>query len=126
MNQDETTNTGVTAQAASAETQTAEDLSAKEYVIDRIAQDITDFTGKKSGAKTLAKRLMATFTEALFAATVSEGYFRFGGGYGALKTKKIAATKRRVPATGSIVDCPARTKIVYVEGKTAKGLANSK
>lgn len=103
----------------------SEELSAKDFVLDRLAQEITAFTGKKSGAKTLAKRLLSVMTESMFTAVAQEGYFRFGGGFGALKRKAIKATTRRVPATGALVDCPARNKVVYVEGKTTKALANN-
>lgn len=110
------------------ETPTAEqeeEVSAKDFVVDKISADIMAFTGQKKGAKTLAKKILLTVTESMFQAVVEEGYLRFSGGFGALKVKNIAATVRRVPATGESVNCPARKKIVLVEGKTAKALVNA-
>lgn len=104
---------------------TDEEVSAKDFVIDKISEEITAFTGQKKGAKTLAKRLLLVVTESMFQAVANDGYLRFSGGFGALKVKTIAATVRRVPATGESVNCPARKKIVLVEGKTAKALVNN-
>lgn len=123
MMEDTNLNPGET--PVSTETQETDDLNAKDYVLDRIAQEIAAFTGKKSGAKTLAKRVLLVTTESIFNSVVQEGYFRFSGGFGALKIKQIAATQRRVPATGQMVNCPARKKVAYVEGKTTKALANN-
>ena len=104
---------------------TCGEIPAKQYVLDRIARDIQDYTGSQTGAKTFAKRILNTVTEAIFETVVRDGSFRFSGGLGVLKVKKIKTTTRRVPATGALIVCPARNKIAYVEGKTTKALANT-
>jgi len=72
--------------------------------------------------KLVANRLVQDVIQLMFETTIEDGRLRLPNGYGTLKVKKLKARVARNPQTGESVNVPAKTKIVFRQGKTLKTL----
>jgi len=95
-------------------------VSAKDLIYIQIGDLVKEKTGKRVG-KTGGRDIFDRVVEAIFAAAVREGSFRFNGGFGSLHVKTYQAGSRRLPS-GQETTFGVRQKVRYEEGVVVKAL----
>lgn len=99
-------------------------LTAKDEIASEISEMISEYAGKRAGAKTTAVKACALVYQRMFEMVLRDGYFRFPNGQGALRVQDVKGGPRTVPRTGDRIMTPDRKKIVYQMGKNVKDVLN--
>jgi len=95
-------------------------VSAKDAIYIKIGDFVKEKTGKRIG-KTGGREIFDRVVEQIFASAVTEGSFRFNGGFGSLHVKTYQAGTRRLPS-GQETTFGERQKVRYEEGVVVKAL----
>lgn len=87
-------------------------LTSKDEIATEVASILSEWGGKRSGAKTASVKAVALVFERVFEFVQRDGYFRFPNGLGALKVQEVKGGVRTVPRTGARIMTNDRAKIV--------------